>query len=93
MTTPLSATAPADGSPSETWRETSPGMWTSHAGNDIAGTDQLIGTFITTNARGDVTGTYDTLPQAQAALLTPSADQRRRRVAARRCFSPWARRR
>ncbi|MBD8586137.1 hypothetical protein IFT90_16385 [Frigoribacterium sp. CFBP 8766] len=93
MTTTLPPrTADASTSP-VTWHETAPGMWTSRTGKDIAGAVQLVGTFITTNARGDVVGTFDTLLQAQAALVAPPAPSGRPRPHSRHRLLPWSHRR
>nr|MBP1189831.1 hypothetical protein [Frigoribacterium sp. PvP032] len=93
MTTTLPPrTADASTSP-VTWHETAPGMWTSRTGKDIAGAVQLVGTFITTNARGDVVGTFDTLPPAQAALVAPPAPSGRPRPHSRHRLPPWSHRR
>ncbi|QNE45407.1 hypothetical protein F1C15_15655 (plasmid) [Frigoribacterium sp. NBH87] len=89
MTTTLPRRTTATGASAVTWHETGPGMWTSRTGKDIAGAVQLVGTFITTNARGDVVGTFDTLPQAQAALTAPSAHPGRPRSLSRRLL-PWS---
>ena len=93
MTTTLPPrTADASTSP-VTWHETAPGMWTSRTGKDIAGAVQLVETYITTNARGDVVGTFDTLPQAQAALVAPPSPSGRPRPHSRHRLLPWSHRR
>lgn len=84
MTTALPRRMTDTGTSAVTWHETGPGMWTSRTGKDIAGAVQLFGTFITTDARGDVVGTFDTLPQAQAALTAPSVHPGRSRPLRRR---------
>jgi hypothetical protein len=93
MTTTLPTRAAETGASPVTWHETAPGMWTSCTGKEIAGAVQLVGTFITTNARGDVIGTFDTLPQAQAALIAPPATLGRHRSPSKRGLLPWSLRR
>ena len=93
MTTTLPPRTSGTGTSPVTWHETAPGMWTSRTGKDIAGAVQLVGTFITTNARGDVGGTFDTLLQAQAALLAPPAPSGRPRPHSRHRLLPWSHRR
>jgi len=92
VTTTLPPRAAGTGTSPVTWHETGPGMWTSRTGKDIAGAVQLVGTFITTNARGDVVGTFDTLPQAQAALVAPPTPSGRPRPLGRHRLLPWSRR-
>lgn len=72
MTTALRSETVTTAASVVTWHETAPDMWTSRIGKDIAGAVQRIGTFITTNARGDVVGTFDTLSEAQTALTAAS---------------------
>ena len=85
--------APEAAAPSPLWREIAPGMWTSTTDGEIAGSVEHMGTFITTNARGDVVGTFDTIGEARAALSAPPAATRQPRRPAKRSILSWAGRR
>lgn len=62
------ATSPAD----TTWHESATGMWTATSGGELVGSVEYMTTWITTDPRGDVIGTYDTLTEAREALLVPA---------------------
>ena len=74
----------AEATPAPVWREVAPGMWTSTTNGEIAGSVEHMGTFITTNARGDVVGTFGTINEARAALTSPPAPTRQPRRPSKR---------
>lgn len=70
------------------WRHCHPGLWVAHHSGVTVGAVEFVDTFITTDARGYVVGTYDSLTDAQSALTTPPpASPHRRRPRFRGLFA------
>lgn len=58
------------------WREVHPGFWVARCGGDPVGAIEHVRTYVTTNVRGDVIGSYASIPEAQAALSAPPTTRR-----------------
>jgi hypothetical protein len=73
------------------WREVNPGLWVARGQGDIIGSVEVVRSFIATDARGDVVGSFTTSDDAKSAVAQPTSRavvSRRRRVD-RRVVAEW----